>query len=647
MECPNCHRELKEGAKFCTHCGTRIQPAEPQPQQPAAPQSELPAAPQPEQPTTPSDLQQSGQGRVYWNIQAGQVARVITQDELGQLKDVKGVTIAEGTTAYIRVNGQTIATISGGSYDFKQVKQTAVNHHENKLERAWNFLSNLFHSDKKEDEHASKDAAQKVEEHRSLGSSFSVIVLVDKAFPLLVGARQPNLDDYATFQPMQIQTKYHTLQVGLNAYFKIADKERFLLHYLTDKTVLNTAQIVDEIADSVRAALQENLQDAEWDGNRVPDDLRRGMKDHLNAIANDYFFGLQIVRIVEITASNEDLDRFRQLSREMYLSEQELDYLRRTNDFKNRLAQVNNARQIEEARTELDLQRELDKINQDQLLRQDELDKFRLLYDSERRLREARTKEDEEAAMADLRRSQLVREDEIAALQHQMQTNTYQRGQLLQMMQLKDSIEYKRIQMEGDLERAEMAAMSELKIERARYDLQFEQMQREEELKAKRRQQQFEQFMAMEQATNEHELQKEREKAEHLKDMTWEQMIAFQGGEAAANLAAGYSDAKREREFAERMQAQQQTQQEQMLQILNKVLDKQQADQDRAQREMEHKDRMVAQAYDRSLNYTTRQNGVPPQPTATQNAAPAKFCPECGTKVDAAATVCPNCNTKL
>lgn len=641
MECPNCHHELKEGAKFCTHCGTRIQPAEPQPEQ-----QEQAAEPQVEQPVVAEDLQQSQQGRVYWNIQAGQVARVITQDELGQLKDIKGVTIAEGTTAYIRVNGQTIATISGGSYDFKSVKQeavNAVNHKENALERAWGFVTNLFRSGKKEDEAASQDAAKKVEEHKSKGSAFSVIILVDKAFPLLVGAKQANLDDYATFKPMEIRTKYHTLQVGLNAYFKIADKERFLLHYLADKKVLNTAQIVDEIADSVRAVLQENLQDAEWEGSRVPDDLRRGMKEHLNAIANEYFFGLEIVRIVEITASNEDMERFRQLSREMYLSEQELDYLRRTNDFKNRLAQVNNAQQIEEARTELDLQRELDKINQDQLLRQDELDKFRLLYDSERRLREARTKEDEEAALADLRRSQLVREDEIAALQHQMETNTYQRGQLLQMMQLKDSIDYKRVQLEGDLERAEMQAMSELKIERARYDLQFEQMQREEELKAQRRQQQFEQFMAMEQAANEHELQREREKAEHLRDMTWEQMVAYQGGEAAANLASGYNDAKREREFAERMQSQQQSQQEQMFQLLNKVLDKQQADQDRAQQEIQHKDQMVAQAYDRSLDYTTRQNGV----QAAQNAAPAKFCPECGAKLSATATICPNCNTKL
>lgn len=637
MECPNCHHEIKEGAKFCTHCGTRIQPAEPQPE----PQQEQAPGPQVEQPVIAEDLQQSQQGRVYWNIQAGQVARVITQDELGQLKDIKGVTIAEGTTAFIRVNGQTIATISGGSYDFKAAKTEAVNHQETKVEHAWNFITNLFHSSKKEEEAASQDSEKKVAEHKSKGSAFSVIILVDKAFPLLVGAKQANLDDYATFKPMEIQTKYHTLQVGLNAYFKIADKERFLLHYLSDKKILNTAQIVDEIADSVRAVLQENLQDAEWEGSRVPDDLRRGMKEHLNAIANEYFFGLEIVRIVEITASNEDLDRFRQLSREMYLSEQELDYLRRTNDFKNRLAQVNNAQQIEEARTELDLQRELDKINQDQLLRQDELDKFKLLYDSERRLREARTKEEEEAALADLRKSQLVREDEIAALQHQMETNTYQRGQLLQMMQLKDSIEYKRIQLEGDLERAEMAAMSELKIERARYDLQFEQMQREEELKAKRRQQQFEQFMAMEQAANQHELDKERQKAESLRDMTWEQMIAYQGGDAAANLASGYNDARREREFAERLQAQQQSQQDQMYQLLNKMLDKQQSEQERAQKELEHKDQMVAQAYDRSLDYTTRQNGAQAPQQAT------KFCPECGAKISASATVCPNCNTKL
>lgn len=645
MDCPNCHQPLKEGAKFCTHCGTRVVPQEepqPQAQEPAAPQ-ETAAEQEPEKEndkqqevTESQDLSMSDTGRVFWNIQPGQVARVITQEEIGKLKRVRGVIIAEGTTAYIRVNGTTIATVEGGSYDFKQVKDQPVNQkEENSVQRAWGFVTNLFRAKDK----PAAEGEKALKEQQEKGSIFSVVVLVDKAFPLVVGKKQANLDDYANFEPMTIQTKYHTLQMGLNAYFKIADKEVFMKHYLADKNVLNTTQILDEISDSVRAVLQEQLQDAEWEGTHLPDDLRRDMKNHINAVAKEYFFGLEVVRIVEITSSNEDLERFQQLGREMYLSEQELDYLRRTNDFKNRLAEVNNAQQITEAQTAVDLQRELDRINQDNLLRQDELDKFRLLYDSERRLREARTKEDEEAALADIRRSQLLREDDIAAIQHQVDTNTYQRGQMLQMMQLKDSIEYKRVQLEGDLQRAEMTAMSELNIQRAKYDLEFEQQKREEELRAQRRQQQFEQFMAMEAAANQHELEKERQRAENMRGMSWEQMTAFQGGEAATELARGYSDAKREREFAERMQEQQNQQNGQMFELLNRMMDGREKDQQRAEEQMRQKDEQAATAYDRALNYTTRQQGAP---VPTQ-----RFCPECGAKINATETVCPNCNSRV
>jgi len=615
MNCPKCNQPLKEGAKFCTHCGTRIAPKE-EPQQSQAtteqPRNDVESSQTSNPaPIAPTDLSVSDSGRIYWNIQPGQVARVISQDEIGKLQKIRGVIISEGTTAFVRVNGITIATIEGGSYDFSPIKDIAVNRTEpNAAQRSWNFLSNLFRSSKQKEIETAEE--QKLKECQNKGSKFSIIVLVNKAFPLLIGAKKAELDDYKQFEPMTIQTRHLTLKVGVNAYFKIADRELFLQHFLLDKTVLNTTQIVDEITDSIHSALQSALRDAQWQGDKLPDDLRRQMKDTLNTAVKDNLFGLEIVRIVEITASNEDMERFRQLGREMFLSEQELDYLRRTNEFKNRLAEVNNAQQLQEARSAVELQRELDNINRDDLLRQDEVDKFKLLYESERRLREAQTKEDEQQALDGIRRSQMLREEEIAILQHQIDTNTYQRGQMLQMMQLKDSIEYKRVQLEGDLKRAEMTALSELNIERQRKDLEFEQLKREEELKAQRRQQQFEQFMAMEENVHKHEMEREQHKAETLRGMTWEQMTAYQGGDAATELARGYSEAKRERELAERMQQQQQAHNEQMFQLLQGMI----------------------------------QSGRPPQ-NAQPATSPTQFCPECGTKVSTEANYCPNCNKKL
>lgn len=453
--CTKCGNELKEGAKFCVYCGEKLTPA---------PQAEL------EVPATPveevvedkveilnGDLQATNR-RVYWDIQTGQVARIIKASELAQFKDIKGVVISEGTTAYVRVNGKTMLTLEGGVYDFKQSKP---DNNATGLARAWNVIKGLFSSKKQPSPEEEKALVDNIRKE----NDFTIIVLINKAFQLLVGAKQTTLDDYKSFVPMQVQTRHYTLSIGVNAYFQIHDKEQFILHWLTGKTIVTTAHLVDELSDIIRARLATCLDDTTWDGTRMPDDLRRSLKDKLNEDAINQYFGLAIARVVEITAVSEDIERFRQLSNELYLSEQELDYLKRTNDFKNRLAEVQNAQQIHEARTGLELQRELDKINQDNLLREDELERFKLVLESERRLREARTKEEENRVMAEIRQAGLLRE-----------------------------IDYKRLEQEADIERRRREA-----------DFEFEQQQRQEALKAEHRQRQFEQFMAMESAANHHE----------------------------------------------------------------------------------------------------------------------------------------------
>lgn len=454
--CTKCGNELKEGAKFCVFCGEKLLQT-PQPSTAIEEQHAAASVVDDKVETSVGDLQATNR-RVYWDIQSGQVARVIKSSELEQFKDVKGVVISEGTTAHVRVNGKTILVLDGGVYDFKQAKSDAK---ATGISAAWNFLKGMFSSKKQTTPEEEKALIENVRK----GNDFTIVVMIDKAFQLLVGAKQATLDDYKQFVPMQIQTRYYTLQIGVNAYFQIQDKELFVRHWLTDTSVLTTAHLVDGLSDIVRARLSVCLDNAEWDGIRIPDNLRRGLKDELNKDAVEQYFGLNIARIVEITTVSEDLERFRQLSTEMYLSEQELDYLQRTNDFKNRLAQVQNAQQIHEARTGVELQRELDKINQDNLLREDELEKFKLLLESERRLREARTKEEEDKVMAEIRQAGLLRE-----------------------------IDYKRLEQEAEIDRRRREA-----------DFEFEQQQRQEALKAEQRQRQFEQFMAMENAANHHE----------------------------------------------------------------------------------------------------------------------------------------------
>lgn len=547
MDCPKCGKPLKEGAKFCIYCGHKIAQEQAAPtaqheETTTAPTATAPAEEPVKLEQQEGDLSQNNSRRVYWDIQPGQVARIITSQELAKFKDVRGVVISEGTTAYIRVNGKTVLTLAGGIYDFKQSLNDGKDE-DSAIKRAWKFVQGLFQQKKDpspEDEKALLDSIKK-------GASFTIAVTVDKAFSLLVGAKQATLDDYKTFRPMHIQTPMLNLEVGVNAYFQIADREQFVQHYLSDKNVLTTAHIVDELSEIIRVRLQDCLKQAEWEGNEMPDDLRRKLKEQLNEDAVNQYFGLTIARIVEISAKSADLERFRNLSREMYLSEQELDYLRRTNDFKNRLAEVQNAQQLHEARTNQDLQRQLDEINKDDLLRKDELEKFKALLESERRLREARTQAEEEAVMAEIRKTGLMRD-----------------------------IEYKELEHDAELARRRKEA-----------DFEYEQQKREEELKSQRRKEQFEQFMAMETAANQHELE-----------------MARLNGET-------------ERQWSERLRRQQEKQNDQMMSILQ----------------------------------TMAGARTPQPAPAAQPAQPAqgntKFCSECGAKIPANSKHCPECGAKL
>ena len=213
--------------------------------------------------------------RVYWDIQPGQVARVVKSNELAQFKNIKGVVISEGTTAYVRVNGKTVLTLDGGTYDFKQSKIEAQ---PSALRNAWNIIKGLFSSKKQPSPEEEKALIENIQKE----NDFTIIVLVNKAFQMLVGAKQSHMDDYKQFVPMQIQTRYLTLQVGVNAYFQIQDKELFIQHWLTERKALTTAHLVDELSDIIRARLIECLDDTVWDGNRVPDDLKRTLKEQLN-----------------------------------------------------------------------------------------------------------------------------------------------------------------------------------------------------------------------------------------------------------------------------------------------------------------------------------------------------------------------------
>ena len=621
--CPHCGGSLKPGAKFCTHCGQKL--VIPEICSAASAQS-LPKVESElveEKNSLSQDITAVG-GRIYWNIQPGQVARVIDEAEFATYNKIRGIIVAEGTTAYIRANGRTVASISGGTYDFTKDWKWQEECSDS-FKNSWQVVANLFTSrKKKEEEPLSGEKLHEKEQQQILdcarkGLAFSVVVMLNKAFPLMIGAKQEGIDAYQNFQPMVVQTEHLEVKLGIHAYFRIVDEKKFMVHFLTDRKNLNSAQVVDELSGLMHRTLQDVLCHVELSDNRVPQDLFIALKDRINAVLMDSLLGVTMVRLIEISAENEDLKRFARLSREMYLSEKELDYLRRTNDFKNRLADEVNGQRIAEATNELELERRLREINknreQENLLHEDELGKFRMLLNNERILREAQSDNEREGALAEILKTGLVREEELDVLRHQQEVNKEQRGYVLAMMQLKDSIEFERTRTEGrldqallvakkdlektalfdqyqderfnkEIEKQKAAANAQLDIHQRASDMAYQDAKRRVELEEERKQRahqremeeddaQFKQFMAMQegaerarqnerrhaaemqQARLDNEAQREKERYTQAQTLSEDQLWALNGdSEAAKEFVKSKYNAEAERKANERMEAQ-------------------------------------------------------------------------------------------
>ena len=690
MKCPKCNAEVREGAKFCTSCGQKIEQTQTRPK--AEDREPL------------SRDMNNVRGRIYWNIQPGQVARVIDEAEFDSYNELNGIIIPEGTTAYIRSNGRTIATINGGTYDFAKTadRRPATE----SVKKGWGFIINLFRNRKREQENSPEEQLylqqqQAILENARRGAAFSVIILLNKAFPLLIGARKQNPDDYKDFTPMKIQTKYIDIDLGVNAYFRITDEELFILHYLTDRKRLNTTHIIAEINDTVRNTVQDALYDAEIKTTRLPKEMCAIIKDKLNEAARQMFFGISVIRIVDISSSNEDIERFRALSRELYLSESELDYLIRTNEFKNRLSDAQNAQLLSEASSGLEFDKRLDEINKDRLLHEEEIEKFKSLLKNERIIREARNDAEREAALMEIEKSGLIKKNEVQELKDSIAAGTYKRGMALRMMQLRDGIEFERVRMEGEAEKAAAIVRKELEIEGMRdeyKDIRFykelEQQRKAAEtgldLEQRRRdmereddEAQFRQFLAMQNAEEQrrenerrheadmekarlaHDADIEKMKWDRAEDLSEEKVWALTGGENAKAYAESKNNADHLRE-TQRMLAEQKREdearlaaeraardeehrfnQQQMYSLMRDMMAmtgglqaQKEAERERQLREQDERIRRqenrMDTAYDRALDYTTRT----PKPASRQAAG---TCPECGEELEPGAKFCQNC----
>ena len=445
-------------------------------------------------------------GRAIWSIQPGQIARKISERELEEIEKLKGVIVQEGCQAIIFANGELVATLSAGAYQFfksveeeKAAIKAAIEKAEKELDekerkareqrrqqeptfrelgvvgeigRAGRWVGRLIFGEKK-DEKKEKIERRKLDYARILSqatqSPILSVYIVSERHITMTFAGSTEADGHLAFMPYKIPTKIVDVNTGVSLQLRINDIHQFATNYLADKNVATTMQFEQMLAPSIENTLRQMLRNLDYEASGLPEPVLNNLKIRIQQTINEQLFGIQCERVLQITDSSADFERFRAVERELYCSEQELGFLQRTGEFRNRLAQETNKQTIDKATSEEELRYALQQLNRDQLLHDDEMEQFILLLNAQKRLREAKSQEEEYEALIDIKKSRLVKDDELAALEDALAHNKIERDSITEIM---------RIQHQQSVDDARLHAQWALDDQKQDHDWEREDLQR-------------------------------------------------------------------------------------------------------------------------------------------------------------------------
>jgi len=435
-------------------------------------------------------------GRAIWNIQPGQIARLITETEFNEVEGLKGVIIQEGCSALVYVDGELVGSLSGGAYSFpvksaaekKQEREEAERKVDSEDRKKKDNIANrglvgaigiglgtirrfLFGEKKGESEQKQKARKEKVDKILKTKTQYKLLrvyLVSNRVINLTFGGKE-NADGGIDFMPYNIATKFVDIEVGVSLQMQISNINEFVRNYLADQASITTNQIQQMLMPTVQNTIGQMLRNLDYEQNGLPEPIVANLGNRIQQAINQQLFGIQCIRILQITDRSADFERFRAVERELFCSEKELGYLQRTGEFRNRLASETNKQEIDKATSEEDLRYALQQINRDQLLHDDEMEQFVLMLNAQKRLREAKSQEEEYEALIDIKKSRLVKDDEMAALEDALSQNKIQRDSVTEIM---------RIQHQQSVDDARLKAQWALDDQKQDHDWEREDLQR-------------------------------------------------------------------------------------------------------------------------------------------------------------------------
>ena len=434
-------------------------------------------------------------GRAIWNIQPGQIARRVTETEFNEVEQLKGVIIQEGCTALVYVDGDLVGTLSGGAYTFpvksdaekkaeREAAEQKVKEQEKKKETfmdrglvgtigiGLSTVRRFFFGNKKDESEQKRQARQqkveKVLKEKNQPKLIRVYLVSDRVLTLTFGGQQ-NQDGGIDFVPFKVPTKIVDVEIGVSLQMQINNINDFLRNYLADRASVTTNQVQQMLMPAVQNTVTQMLRNLDYQQEGLPEPIVNNLKNRILQTINGQIFGIQCIQALQITDRSADFERFRQVERELFCSEKELEYLQRTGEFRNRLASETNKQTIDKATSEEDLRFALQQLNKDKLLHDDEMEQFVLMLNAQKRLRVAKSQEEEYEALLDIKKSRLVKDDEMAALEDALAQNKIQRDSVTEIM---------RIQHQQSVDDARLKAQWALDDQKQDHDWEREDLQR-------------------------------------------------------------------------------------------------------------------------------------------------------------------------
>ena len=434
--------------------------------------------------------------KATWGIQPGQIARRITERELDAVDGLNGVIIQQGCSAMIFVNGELVKVMESGAYklqlksdtEMKKQIETLTNQlmqkHKEKVKTAeaaeQQRLQNLSVAErgglvgiagswikrglqfvfgstpvaKKSNKDQELEAikrfkaeAEKIVKEDNKQPLLSVILISNRHFNLTFGGI--DTEDGITFNPYVIPMGFLDVNIGVEVEMQISNIAEFATNYLTDHNSLTTNDVFRMLNFDIENTIRQELRNQEYTPQGLDASTREQLVQKIQASINQRLYGIACTQVLNITDSQEDVfSRFRQVEKEIYCSEKELEFMTRTGEIRNRMEQEQNHQLLNTAQNAADYNQALLQIDKQGLLTEDERAEFVLMLDTQRQVREATTMEEAYEKLLILEGNRLVKEDELEAIMDAIEHDKINRAEITNIMRIQSN---RNVEMERQL----------------------------------------------------------------------------------------------------------------------------------------------------------------------------------------------------